>query len=95
MQKKKKVSKNKIIKKKPTPTIKLKTKISDDLEYMARTMLGEPVISVELTKDQMNVLYINADNSFSLYSTLSHLSIEELKELKEYWITKYFFALCQ
>ena len=61
----------------------------------ARRKLGAPIISVELTDEQMTSLLKDAQDTFHLYSTVSDMPIDKLNYIEDVWIKKYFYALCK
>ena len=61
-----------------------------------KTLLGEPVTAVELTDEQIEESYKNAEKSFFLFKTkVITMGLDEAKKFKEYWIEEYTIQNCK
>jgi len=61
----------------------------------ARRKLGAPIISVELTDEQMTSLLKDSHETFCLYADITDMSKEKRFKIEDAWIKKYFYALCK
>lgn len=68
---------------------------SDAIKKRALTKLGAPVISVEIADEQFQTIFNNSVKDWNLYSTLSNLSEQKLKDIEIEWIESYFQAICK
>jgi hypothetical protein len=61
----------------------------------AKRLLGAPIISIELTDEQMTSLLKDAQDTFYLYAESADMPIEEQDKIEDVWIKKYFYASCK
>jgi len=61
----------------------------------ARRKLGEPLINVELTDEQMTSLLKDAQETFYLYATMAGIDRNRQDTIEDAWIKKFFYALCK
>lgn len=61
----------------------------------AKMMLGAPIVSIELSDEQMYSLINDAQDSLVLYSEIAKLEEKDYMRIESLWIKKYFYALCK
>lgn len=63
--------------------------INKDIVKRINTILGSPIVSVELREEMLSDLYEDAQNKFDFYSKLKNKKFEKVKN---HWIENYFQA---
>lgn len=68
---------------------------SEGIKKRAIAKLGGPVMDVELDDEQMQAIYTLSIINWDLYSPLSNISKDTLRDIKCVWIENFFQALCK
>jgi hypothetical protein len=64
-------------------------KLKNETKKTILSLLGEPIMQVEVTEDMMEDIYADAVKKFDFYATLSH---KTLNQVKEQWVENFFQA---
>ena len=69
--------------------------LTESIKNRIMTKLGGPIITVELSENQIADLFHSSIKDWHLYSSLSKLEKNKLEIIEASWVEKYFQALCK